>query len=147
MALTRGVHETDHPASYDTPSTTGCSELEEFQALSHLVNEFSVLDRSLFPFCLLGDSDLRSEINRFPGRPTSSDRDGRLGPVRGALVYFSSLLNLTLNDKGNYVAGYILRDLRIQSKKNTQIYPDLCFIFDLPPELVFEVRIFTEMPS
>ena len=97
MDLTRFIQETDYPASYDTP-TTGCSELEEFQSLSHLAYEFSVLDRSLFPFCALGDSGLHSEIYGFPGRPTSSDCDDRLGPVRGALVSFPCCLpDLTLS--------------------------------------------------
>jgi hypothetical protein len=97
MDLTQFIQETDHPESYDTP-TTGCSELEEFQSLSHLAYEFSVLDRSLFPFFVLGDSDLRSEIRGFPGHPTSSDGDDRLGPVRGTLVFFPRCLSdLILN--------------------------------------------------
>ena len=91
MDLNRFIQENDNPASYDTPPTTGCSELEEFQSLSHLAYEFSVLDRSLFPFRVLGDSDLRSEIYGFPGCPKHSD-DQESIPVRGALVSFSSVL-------------------------------------------------------
>jgi len=80
MDLTHFIQETDHAATYDTPVATGCAEMEEFQSLSHLAYEFSVLDRSLFPFRVLGDSDLRTEIYGFPGRP-----------IWGALIFSSSL--------------------------------------------------------
>ncbi|KIM46544.1 hypothetical protein M413DRAFT_441635 [Hebeloma cylindrosporum] len=119
MDLSHFIQDTDNTASYDASPTMECSELEEFQSLSHLADEFSVLDCSLFPFCVLRDSDLRSEIYGFS---------------RGTSLYEDRSLV-----RGNYVAGYILRELRIQSRKNTQTYPELCFIFDLPPELVFEI--------
>ncbi|KIM46543.1 hypothetical protein M413DRAFT_317544 [Hebeloma cylindrosporum] len=120
MDLNHSIHqETDNTVSCGTPLATVFPELEEFQYLSQLADEFSLLDCSLFPFCVLRDSDLRSEIYGFS---------------RGTSLYEDRSLV-----RGNYVAGYILRELRIQSRKNTQAYPELCFIFDLPPELVFEI--------
>jgi len=82
MDLNRFIQETDN-----TPPTTTCSEYQEFQSLSHLAYEFSVLDRSLFPFYVLGNSDLRNEIYGF-----SSNTDSCSRLVRGALVPFSSML-------------------------------------------------------
>ena len=82
MDLNHFIQETDN-----TPPTTGCSELQEFQSLSHLAYEFSVLDPSLFPFYVLGNSELRSEIYGFS---LNTDDCSRL--VRGALVSFFSML-------------------------------------------------------
>jgi len=134
MDLNSFLQETAN-TSGDNPDATEAPEWMEFQSLARLASEFTLLDRSLFPFSDLKNSDLRSEIYGFS--PSAMFADGRL--VRGALVSFSSMF-ANVTRAGNYVAGYILRDLRIQSRKNTQIYPELCFIFDLPPELVFEVR-------
>ncbi|KIM46546.1 hypothetical protein M413DRAFT_317794 [Hebeloma cylindrosporum] len=113
------IQETDDTASDAASPATRCSELEEFQALSNLADEFWEVDCSLFAFCAIGDGDLRSDIYGFSRR--------------------SSFYGTRSLVRGNYVAGYILRDLRIQSRKNAQIYPELCFILDLPPELVFEI--------
>ncbi|KDR84116.1 hypothetical protein GALMADRAFT_236785 [Galerina marginata CBS 339.88] len=98
------------------PHSPGHVESEEFTTLTNLSSEFHVIDRSSFPFRSLQEQD----IQILYGHPRRYDED----------YYFV---------RGNYVAGSIIHGLRKQAKANTNCFPELQIVFDLPTELVQEI--------
>lgn len=59
-----------------------------------------------------------------------------------SLAYLTSNTILIINHAGNYVAGFILRDLRMRSKAHRKAHGthELKGMLDLPTELILEVK-------
>jgi len=104
MDLNSFLQETAN-TSGDNPDETGAPEWKEFQSLARLASEFTLLDRSLFPFSDLKDSDLRSAIYGFSPNAVFV-ADGRL--VRGAFNGFLFLdSDVRQRDSGRKLCGWL----------------------------------------
>ena len=87
------------------------------------------------PFHELNRPTIRN-LNELPPPRKTQSLKGELG-----LFVFNAIL--IINHAGNYVAGFILRDLRMRSKAHRKAHGtrDLKGMLDLPTELILEVKI------
>ena len=96
-----------------------------------------------FPFHELNTPTIRRLNEQPPPRKSQSLF------IRGELGSFIFNAILIKNHSGNYVAGFISRDLRMRSKAHRKAHGihDLKGMLDLPTELILEVKFETNFTN